>query len=150
MQPSMPDLPLWVYFERDPKLRGIWVAHVLDLDLVTQGDSLADAIDMALDAALTVLAEIIKREPRELADLFAKRRAPQEDWDKLWALFQRAPAQPLELIMRSEADFSAMGTQIHVSAAAVVHRAFGEADGGDGGEPESVQAMPVGAVRKCA
>jgi len=146
----MPDLPIWVYFERDLDLDGIWVAHVLDLDLVTQGDSLRDAIDMAVDAAITVLAAALEREPNSLVELFAKRRAPKDDWDKLWALFERAPARPLSAIVDGETEFSAMGTQLNISAAAVCQRAFGN-DGNDNDPAdEPTPSMPVGAVRKCA
>jgi predicted RNase H-like HicB family nuclease len=146
MQPSLPDLPIWVYFERDPELGGTWVAHVLDLDLVTQGETLSEAIDMALDAAITVLADLVKH-PGRIAEAYTAHRAPQEDWDKLWTLFERAPAKPLKIIVQSETEFSAMGTQLQVSAAAVFHRAFG-ADGDS--DPEPVHAMPLGAVKKCA
>lgn len=156
MQPTFPDLPVWVYFERDPELGGIWVAHVLEFDLVTQGDSLSDALDMALDAAITFLAEVIKR-PETLSEELSSRRAPQADWDKLWALFQRAPAQRLDAIVRSEAAFSAMGTQLFVPAVAVLHRAgFGDAHPQIESFPpmpianESFPTMPVGAVRECA
>lgn len=144
--PSIPDLPLWVYFERDPSLEGIWVAHVLELDLVTQGGSLSEAFELALDAATTLLADVISRDPTQLPELFAKRRAPQDEWDKLWALFQRAAMQPISNIMRSETEYSAMGTQIKVSAAAVFHRAFGEPESA----PEPFDGMPLGAVRQCA
>lgn len=145
VHPSIPDLPLWVYFERDPSLGGIWVAHVLELDLITQGESLFEAFELAQDAATTLLADVIERDPTQLSELFEKRRAPQEDWDKLWTLFQRAAMQPIANILRSEADFSAMGTQIKVSAAAVFQRAFGQPEA----EFEPFDGMPLGAA-KCA
>jgi hypothetical protein len=49
-------------------LPGTWVAHILDCDVVTQGTSPGDAIDMALDAWDCV--------PPEGRD----RLAPVEDW----------------------------------------------------------------------
>jgi hypothetical protein len=144
----MSDLPVWVYFERDPQLGGIWVAHVLDFDLVTQAESLRDAIDMALDATIGFLAESLRRSPERFVEQRSSRRAPDEYWDKLWGLFQKAPAQPMDSIVGAEENFSAMGTQLLVSAAAVFHRM--EHGDDDDDEPESPLSMPVGAVRQCA
>lgn len=48
---------LRVHLARDPELNSIWVAHVLDLDLVTQGATLGEALDMARDAAEVIVAD---------------------------------------------------------------------------------------------
>lgn len=62
------DLHVLIFPAED--LPGIWVAHVLEADLVTQGDSIGESLDMAADAwAIT---------PPEARD----RPAPAEDWDR--------------------------------------------------------------------
>lgn len=60
------DLHVLIFPAED--LPGIWVAHVLEADLVTQGLSPGDALDMAIDAW-----SIVPAEGRD-------RPAPAEDW----------------------------------------------------------------------
>ena len=63
---------------------GVWVAHCLDLDVVTQGVSLMHALDMALEATRMVLDADAGsgRNPLE-------RRAPQKYWEKLYRLMDK-------------------------------------------------------------
>lgn len=72
---------VWVLFRRPPEGRDQWEAHVLDLDVVTYGNSLAHAIEMAIDAAHMVLSDDLAegRDPSE-------RRAPDEDWKEMYGL----------------------------------------------------------------
>lgn len=67
----------WCIFEFDDG-DDLWVVHCLDLDVVTQGQSLthacamlAEAVDMSLKANPT------------------RRPAPRQDWERLWGLLQR-------------------------------------------------------------
>jgi predicted RNase H-like HicB family nuclease len=141
-------MPIWVYFERDPELDNIWVAHLLDLDLVTQGESLREAIFMATDAAITTLAAALF-DTNCRASLH--RTAPQEDWERLWALFRQAPAQQIDSIVDREAEFTKMGTQLRISAEAVFERWSAGEDPRDADEPPDsdnrpVPFMPLGAV----
>jgi predicted RNase H-like HicB family nuclease len=53
-------------------LPGQWVGHCLDLDLVTQGDSLRDAVESIGEAVDLVL---------ESGDVPRYKRAPQSFWD---------------------------------------------------------------------
>jgi len=53
-------------------LPGQWVGHCLDLDLVTQGDSLRDAVESICEAVDLVL---------ETGDVSRYKRAPQGFWD---------------------------------------------------------------------
>ena len=67
-------------------LPGQWVAHCLDLDVVTQGDSVEHALKMLSEAASMVLSDDIRcgRDPMD-------RRAPRKYWDQMWKMM-RSPA----------------------------------------------------------
>lgn len=138
---TLQDMPVWVYFERDPQLHGVWATHVLEFDLVTMGSTLVEAMDMAMDATVTALAEILSH-PNAF-QILATQRAPEECWAKLWALFEKAPARRLTDIVEQEDKCSAMGIQIQIPAAAVLSRMAGEND-----EPVHVSVgMPIAGVR---
>ncbi len=47
------NLNLWVLIERDPDIEGRWVAHCVDLDIVSWGDSPA-AARQAIEEAVTL------------------------------------------------------------------------------------------------
>lgn len=70
-------LNLWVLVTREEGLPG-WGAHVLDLDVVTQGDTLDHAVAMAEEAAAMTLADDLARGLDPL-----RRRAPPADWEAL-------------------------------------------------------------------
>ncbi len=59
---------------------GQWIAHCLDIDLVTQGKSASDAVKMAQEAVVMLVQHELEqgRDPLD-------RRAPDEDWK----VFQR-------------------------------------------------------------
>ena len=104
------NLPFWAYFERDASIGGAWVAHVLELDLVTQGQSLSDAMEMARDAALEIVLDDMQNGRN-----FRDRRAEPKYFDKLWELLSSKPAQPVTAVVRDEKEFTKVGTQIVIS-----------------------------------
>ena len=57
---------------------GAWIAHCLELDIVTQGDSAEDAVTMLDDALRTVAYENL----RHGQPPFQFRSAPREDWER--------------------------------------------------------------------
>jgi len=61
---------IFVLLERDTDIGG-WTAHALDIDVVTQGDSLAHAMDMVCEAVSMMYAEGRQTE------------APVEFWNRL-------------------------------------------------------------------
>jgi hypothetical protein len=82
MEPTQPrKFNVWVMFRRPPAGDNQWEAHVLDLDVVTYGNSLTHAVEMAIEAAHMVLADDLEdgRDPFE-------RRAPDEDWLAMYEL----------------------------------------------------------------
>jgi len=68
----------WVVFRPSQQIRGVWIAHALEFDVVTQGTSLAHAIQMVQEAIAMVVADDLKhgRDPYS-------RRAPDKYWDEL-------------------------------------------------------------------
>lgn len=69
----------WVVVRRAEEVPGEWVAHCLDFDLVTQGVSLTEATDAAIEAIGMVLVDDIDAD----LDPYA-RRAPQRFWTDLY------------------------------------------------------------------
>lgn len=80
----------WIIFRPAADIPGQWVAHNLDLDVVTQGDSLTHAILMAQEATEMVLVDDIAA-GRDLMD----RRAPGKHWDDMWKTIRGKDSVPL-------------------------------------------------------
>ncbi len=64
----------WFIAHEAHDLPGQWVTHCLDLDLVSQGSSVGDALENICDAVSMVLEE---------GHLDRYKRAPERDWDLL-------------------------------------------------------------------
>jgi hypothetical protein len=81
----MRKLNVWVIFRRPEPGIGEWEAHVLDLDVVTYGLTLAHAVEMAMEAARMVVVDDLQAggDP-------SKRRAPDEEWQEMYDLQERA------------------------------------------------------------
>lgn len=58
------------------EVKGQWVAHCLNIDLVTQGDSVQHAFAMALESVRTVVADDLKQG----LDPLDRKEAPEECW----------------------------------------------------------------------
>ncbi|MFZ4580441.1 MAG: type II toxin-antitoxin system HicB family antitoxin [Myxococcota bacterium] len=97
-----------ILFKPSKKLRGVWVAHVLDFELVTQGDSLKHAFQMALEAiGLVILAD------REAGKDRARRKAPARYWDAFRRVTEEG--RPIEeLGQDGDADAFAVVAQVWV------------------------------------
>jgi predicted RNase H-like HicB family nuclease len=67
----------WVVISPAGDVPGEWLAHCLDLNIMSQGRSLAHALDMMIEAIDLVAAEdhAAGLDPRE-------RTAPKEQWDE--------------------------------------------------------------------
>ena len=68
---------LSMLFHRPEDLPSVWAVHVLDLDVISQGETLQDALKMALEASGMVVRWDVehRRDPLD-------RRAPDAFWDK--------------------------------------------------------------------
>lgn len=60
----------------DPDGGDQWIAHCLDLDLVTQGNSPSHAIDMIREASLMIISDDIEHGD----DPFARRSTDEAEW----------------------------------------------------------------------
>lgn len=88
------------FFRRSDELPGQWVAHCLDVDVVTYGNSLRHALEMLREAVDLVVVEDLSTglEPLE-------RSAPREEWEAMIRCVNGAEtrAYPLsELLEREE------------------------------------------------
>lgn len=72
---------LWVVVKPAEDLPDQWVAHCLDLDVVTQGTSYKHAMNMVFEAASMVVVDELVAGRDPLA-----RRAPPEDWADLYRI----------------------------------------------------------------
>lgn len=101
-------LMLWTYFERDPESNR-WIAWVLDLDVMTVGETLREAMDMAQDAAAMTIEHDL-----EHGLSLDRRSAPDEIRAKFEDLMARHKARQLDSVVKEEKDFTQVGTQISV------------------------------------
>jgi predicted RNase H-like HicB family nuclease len=69
----------WALFEPSKDVEGQWVAHCLSLDVVSQGNSLAHARDMLVEAVGLSIMDDIKAGRSTIK----RPSAPKEYWDKL-------------------------------------------------------------------
>ena len=84
------EFPLRVVLYPAPDLKGQWIAHGLETDIVTQGDSAEHALAMMADALHTVTTyQALRRRPS-----LQLRPAPREVWDLA------ADAVPLDVTAR--------------------------------------------------
>lgn len=58
-------------------VKGEWIAHVLDLDLITQGKSIEHALSMAAEAVCLVVADDLEYG----LDPLTREKAPSECWE---------------------------------------------------------------------
>jgi predicted RNase H-like HicB family nuclease len=96
-----------VLIEPSDEIAGEWVAHVLELDAVTQGRSVAHALEMAEEAAGIVLTE--SAAPR--------RRAPEPEWERAYGLMREGERIPLDQLEHPSAAIEALVAVVEVSVA---------------------------------
>lgn len=108
---------LWTLVERSEELPGQWVAHVLELDAVTHGNSLEHAIEMAYEAATLIIVDDLT-EGRSLAS----RRAPDEYWADLYAVLQHGQHLDGQNIPEEGKRFERVAGQIEMTFQALDKR----------------------------
>jgi predicted RNase H-like HicB family nuclease len=85
------------------QLAGQWVAHCLNLDVVTQGNSIEHAFEMAQEAILMAIADDLA----EGLDPMERQPAPQSCWDFFVHVVQRG--RPLESVQDKSAISAVVG-----------------------------------------
>jgi hypothetical protein len=68
----------WVIVEPAEDIPGVWVAHWLELDVISQGDGPQNAIEALTEAVTMTVLDDLKHELNS-----DDRRAPAEFWDRL-------------------------------------------------------------------
>jgi predicted RNase H-like HicB family nuclease len=114
---------LWVTVQRAPDLRGIWLAHCLDFDVMSQGSTPREAVSMVCEAIDIVLEadRAVGRDPYE-------RRAPESDWAEMFeAVREGEPGAFADVIDRPIGDededrFLVVALEIFVRAPATEFR----------------------------
>jgi len=89
---------------------GQWLAHCLELDVVSQGNSLAHAVAMIREAVGLVLSDDLSKglDPQ-------RRRAPQEDWEAMWKRLQEAHPLPFDEATRGNPAYLVLESTVRVS-----------------------------------
>lgn len=107
----------WIVVRPSEQLEGQWVAHCLELDIVSQGNSIAHAFKMISEAVCMVIADDLE----DNLDPRSRRPAPKEYWDELWSALSRG--EPTDFASLNEADnasISFVAAQMVIRAASQV------------------------------
>ena len=76
------EFPLRVVIYPAPDMKGQWITHGLETDIVTQGDSPEHAMEMMADALKTTIDYAARHQFSSVQRLpFTLRSAPREVWD---------------------------------------------------------------------
>ncbi len=86
---------LWVVVRPAEDLPDQWVAHCLDLDVVSQGTSFQHAMEMVFEASSMVVADdiVAGRDP-------FSRRAPDNFWDELFLMVTKGQSVPFSTLLK--------------------------------------------------
>ncbi len=97
--PATRTFSLTVYLTRAPDVAGQWVGHCLEIDVVSQGDSMRHAYEMTREAVEMVILDDLNsnREP-------ALRSAPREEWEAAYQSVQSANPKLYSLTELFEAE----------------------------------------------
>lgn len=84
-----------------------WVSHCLDLDLVSEGATLRDAVDAVVEA----IDMVVREDVQQGLDPLDRKRAPREFWDRWFEVMTTGvPLDP----SRGERDVSELATLVKV------------------------------------
>jgi len=121
MQAAAPEATMTVVKQRtfdlhivlwpDTEIRGRWMAHCLELDVLTWGTSVEHAVEMVREAAGMVLVDDLSKDRDPLL-----RRAPQEDWDSMWTRLRGARPQPLSEVANGRPEFIILESVVTMTA----------------------------------
>ncbi len=98
---------------------GRWVSHCLDMDVVSEGDKLSEAMGMISEAAGMTLTDDLNGGRNPLA-----RRAPKEFWDELDRIVETGtPVTFSQMFSPARSNWKALTCQlnIHIEGKMVAH-----------------------------
>ena len=99
----------WVVVRPSEELAGQWTAHCLELDIVTQGNSIGHAFEMLKEAVTMAMNDDFANNlnPRD------RQSAPKNYWDELWDNIKHGePAELAELTKRDSESISFVAAQL--------------------------------------
>jgi len=100
---------LRVLVTRSEQIPGTWVAHCLDLDVVTQGEGIRGAMDMLVEAVMMVVEDDLKAG----LDPFERPDAPEECWEQYSRIMRHG--RPLDSVPSDKRDqVSVVVAQLHL------------------------------------
>jgi len=111
-----------ILIRQEAGLEGQWIAHCLNLDLVSQGNSPSDAVRMILEATSIAVIDDMK----EGLDPAGRSSAPKDLWD-LFARTQQSGTR----IAAADVDRLAASRTLVVALIACIHVAEERAEGSD-------------------
>jgi hypothetical protein len=97
---------LWILLYRAPDVPDEWIAHCLDMDVVSQGTSFHHAMSMLEEAIVLVMRGDITQG----RDPFKRVRAPDEEWVRLHTIQREGGFFPLSEIEEGDGEFA---VQLH-------------------------------------
>ena len=100
------DFRFSVLVKPDEEVAGQWIAHCLDLDLVSQGNSLQHAVEMICDAIAIVLLEDAHAGFNDM-----QRKAPHHFWQELQRL--ALLGNPASIMCLDQAKIAAAIVYLH-------------------------------------
>ena len=87
----------WITIQRAQDLPAQWIAHCLDVDVVTYGASPKEAFQMVEEAVSMVIVDDLSRDLEP-----TRRRASIEEWDILRRMLLNAESLPLSALETDE------------------------------------------------
>lgn len=108
------DYNFWVLVQPSADVPGEWIAHCLEVDVVTQGTSINDAFKMAAEATTMVVCEDLAagRNPLD-------RRAPDEFWAELWPVVNDGSRKSLREVAANSGSVRCVAAQLLMHATIV-------------------------------
>lgn len=109
--PSHRRVPCWTIIQPADEIPGVWTAHCLELDVVTQGDSPEHALEMAQEAACMVLFDDLVRGEEPTA-----RRAPDEEWERLTRILHEGKRVRMDQVPEELEAVAETATSVMIAA----------------------------------
>lgn len=134
MEKEILSYSFWLHVEPSREIPGEWVAHNLDLDVVSQGSSLKQAFDMVIEATMMTVCDDLNANSNPLL-----RRAPAEYWTRLWQIVNNGTKLQIKDVLATPGKVE-LAAQIQVQAVREVQTVHIEPEK----TPEPTWDVPIG------
>ena len=104
----------WFVFQRTEDVPGQWVGHCLELDVVSQGNSLQHTMSMLNEACIIVLGDDLGsgKDPLD-------RRAPESFWNELYTIIREGEKRDFSTL--EENKVRTVASQVEIKLSVVQH-----------------------------